>query len=105
MTATPLISHVSDTARWVAFYRAMESERPDAIFHDPFARRLAGAQGEAIVQAVAGGTALARPMIVRTAVMDEIILRGIEQDGVLGVLNLAAGLDARPWRLPLPPQL
>jgi methyltransferase (TIGR00027 family) len=44
-------------------------------------------------------------MIVRTAVMDEIILRAIEQDSVLGVLNLAAGLDARPWRLPLPPQL
>jgi methyltransferase (TIGR00027 family) len=102
---TAPIQSVSDTARWVAFYRAMESERPDAIFHDPFARRLAGEQGEAIVQAMPRGTAFAWPMIVRTAVMDEIILRAIEQDGVLGVLNLAAGLDARPWRLPLPPQL
>src|SRR5438093_1410244 len=36
------ISSVSDTARWVAMYRAMESERPDALFHDPYARRLAG---------------------------------------------------------------
>ena len=98
------IRSVSDTARWVAFYRAMESERPDAIFHDPYARRLAGEQGEAIVQAMPQGKAFAWPMIVRTAVMDEIILRSIEQDGVLGVLNLAAGLDARPWRLPLPPQ-
>ena len=99
-----LIGTVSDTARWVAFYRAMESERPDAIFHDPYARRLAGEQGEAIVQAMPQGKAFAWPMIVRTAVMDEIILRSIEQEGVLGVLNLAAGLDARPWRLPLPPE-
>ena len=40
-TSTP-ISHVSDTAHWVAMYRAMESERPDALFRDPHARRLAG---------------------------------------------------------------
>jgi methyltransferase (TIGR00027 family) len=44
-------------------------------------------------------------MIVRTAVMDEIILRSIEKDGVDCVLNLAAGLDTRPYRLPLPKEL
>jgi O-methyltransferase involved in polyketide biosynthesis len=49
------IRNVSDTARWVAFYRAMESERPDALFLDPFARRLAGEQGEAIVNAMPKG--------------------------------------------------
>ena len=32
------IQNVSDTARWVAIYRAMETERSDAIFKDPFAR-------------------------------------------------------------------
>ncbi|HEV8453454.1 MAG TPA: class I SAM-dependent methyltransferase [Gemmatimonadales bacterium] len=103
-TTTP-IRNVSDTARWVAFYRAMESERPDAIFHDPFARRLAGEQGEAIVNAMPKGRQFAWPMIVRTAVMDEIILRVIAEHGVDCVLNLAAGLDARPWRLPLPASL
>jgi len=101
----PLIRNVSDTARWVAFYRAMESERPDAIFHDPFARKLAGEQGEAIVDAMKGGRAMAWPMIVRTAVMDEIILRSIAHEGIDCVLNLAAGLDARPWRLALPATL
>lgn len=100
-----LIRNVSDTARWVAFYRAMESERPDAIFHDPFARRLAGEQGEAIVAAMPKGRQMAWPMIVRTAVMDEIILRSIAHEGIDAVLNLAAGLDARPWRLPLPASL
>jgi methyltransferase (TIGR00027 family) len=101
---TTPISHVSDTARWVAIYRAMESERPDAIFRDPYARRLGGAQGEAIVRHMPKGAAFAWPMIVRTAVMDEIILRCVGQ-GVNAVLNLAAGLDARPYRLDLPPAL
>ena len=43
------IESVSDTARWVAVYRAMETERPDALFRDPWARRLAGVKGENIV--------------------------------------------------------
>jgi O-methyltransferase involved in polyketide biosynthesis len=49
------IEHISDTARWVAFYRAMETERPDAIFSYPFARRLAGLRGEVIVDTMKRG--------------------------------------------------
>lgn len=98
------IANVSDTARWVAFYRAMESERSDAIFRDPFARKLAGPEGEAIVDAIPRGRSMAWPMIVRTAVFDEIILARIAA-GADAVINLAAGLDARPWRLDLPPEL
>jgi methyltransferase (TIGR00027 family) len=96
---------VSDTARWVALYRAMESERPDALFHDPYARRLAGTRGEQVLAGMPKGKAFAWPMIVRTAVMDEIILRTIARDGVDTVLNLAAGLDTRPYRLRLPASL
>src|SRR5512147_2172055 len=96
------ISHVSDTAHWVAVYRAMETERPDAIFHDPYARRLAGARGEAIVRALPRGRNWDWPMIVRTAAMDELLLRAIARDGVRTVVNLAAGLDARAYRLALP---
>src|SRR5881409_3957875 len=99
------IQHVSDTARWVALYRAMESERPDALFRDPYARRLAGARGAQILAALPRGHTWAWPMIVRTAVLDELILRAIERDGVDTVLNLAAGLDTRPYRLPLPSSL
>jgi methyltransferase (TIGR00027 family) len=103
--ATPLIENVSDTARWVAIYRAMESERPDALFNDHLARKLAGEQGEQIVRALLGGTEGAWTIVVRTAIFDEIILHAIEKDGVDLVLNLAAGLDSRPYRLPLPPTL
>src|SRR5881397_3992016 len=75
--ASGTIQHVSDTARWVALYRAMESERPDALFHDPYARRLAGARGEQILASLPKGRTWAWAMIVRTAVMDELILRAV----------------------------
>lgn len=99
------IQNVSDTARWVAVYRAMETARPDAIFRDPYAERLAGEHGVKIVEEMKQGRAMAWAMIVRTAVMDEMILARIAQGGVDTVLNLAAGLDTRAWRLPLPPEL
>jgi methyltransferase (TIGR00027 family) len=98
------IRNVSDTARWVAIYRAMESERPDAIFRDPFARRLGGERGEAIVREMPQGTAMNWPLVVRTAVLDEIVTRCV-RDGAKTVLNLAAGLDARPYRMDLPADL
>ncbi|HEV7504902.1 MAG TPA: SAM-dependent methyltransferase [Thermoanaerobaculia bacterium] len=98
------IDNISDTARWVAVYRAMETARPDAIFRDPFAERLAGEQGHQILDEMPSGRALAWPMIVRTAVFDEIIMGAVQRKADL-VVNLAAGLDARPWRLPLPPSL
>jgi methyltransferase (TIGR00027 family) len=100
-----VIENISDTARWVAYYRAMETERPDAIFKDPFARRLAGSKGEEIVNTVKQGRGMAWAMIVRTQAFDEIILWSIRTRGVDTVLNIAAGLDTRPWRLDLPPTL
>lgn len=104
MSETNPIRNVSDTALWVAIYRAMESERADALFQDPYARRLGGERGEAIVRSMPGGAATSWPMVVRTAVMDEIILRCLQQ-GAKTVLNLAAGLDARPYRMALPATL
>ena len=98
------IQNVSDTARWVAIYRAMETERSDAIFKDPYARKLAGESGEEIVNNMKRGKQAAWAMIVRTAVMDEIIRQCIAE-GADTIVNLAAGLDARPWRMDLPSSL
>src|SRR5689334_19546025 len=98
------IENVSDTARWVAVYRAMETSRPDALFQDPFAARLAGEKGEAIVDSMKRGRQMAWAMIVRTAVFDEIIQAQVAA-GADQIVNLAAGLDARPWRMQLPPDL
>ena len=102
--ATNPIRNVSDTALWVAVYRAMESERRDALFQDPYARRLAGARGEAIVASIPSGRSLSWPLVVRTVVIDEIVQRCV-REGVRCVLDLAAGLDARPYRLDLPAAL
>jgi methyltransferase (TIGR00027 family) len=99
------IENVSDTARWVAYYRAMETDRPDARFRDPYARRLAGPEGKRIVDEMPRGKATAWAMVTRTFVVDEIILDVVNNRNADLVLNLAAGLDARPWRLALPPSL
>ena len=50
--AASLIRDISDTARWAAVYRARETERPDALSRDPFARRLAGERGEQIAESL-----------------------------------------------------
>jgi methyltransferase (TIGR00027 family) len=101
MSATePIIRNISDTACWAAVYRARETERSDSLFRDPFARRLAGARGEQIAQAMPEGNKLAWPWVMRTVLYDEFILGQINQGADL-VLNLAAGLDSRPYRMQL----
>jgi len=84
----------------------METARPDAIFRDPFAERLAGERGLEIVRELKRGPAdgVGR-LIVRTAVLDEMILDRVRNGGVDTVINLAAGLDTRAWRLDLPRSL
>lgn len=99
-----LIRNVSDTARWVAFYRAQETDRPDAVFRDPFARRLAGEHGEQIAKAMPLGRDNAWSMVTRTCLIDELVTEEVH-DGVDTVINLAAGLDSRPYRMQLPASL
>jgi methyltransferase (TIGR00027 family) len=104
MPADPLVSNVSDTARWVAAYRAMESARPDALFRDPYADRLAGARGHAIAKKGPRSTRSGWPMIVRTRLIDDLVAASVAE-GCDCVLNLAAGLDTRPYRMELPASL
>ena len=98
------IRDISDTARWMAVYRAQETERPDAVFRDPFARALAGERGQQIFEAMPFAQDNAWPFVARTHLIDRDIARGIK-GGAEVVLNLAAGLDMRPYRMDLPPSL
>jgi methyltransferase (TIGR00027 family) len=98
------ITHVSDTARWTALYRATESARPDALFRDPLAERLAGAQGRAIVANVPWTNRSGWWLVARTKIIDDAIADALA-NGCDRVLNLAAGLDTRPYRLDLPSEL
>lgn len=101
---TQLIENISDTAKWVAIFRAEESERPDAVFHDPFARKLAGKKGNEIANAVQFSRENSWSFTARTYLFDEFITRYVEQ-GFDMIINLAAGLDARAYRMDLPSRL
>ncbi len=100
----PLIRNVSDTARWVAFYRARETERSDALFRDSLARRLAGPRGEEISIAMSWSRHDLWPWTMRTVLIDQFITDQVAQ-GVDTVINLAAGFDARPYRMNVPVSL
>jgi methyltransferase (TIGR00027 family) len=104
MATTPSIVHdLSDTARWAAVFRAGECERPDALFRDHFAARLAGPRGFAIARELSNESH-STSWVVRTHLFDQFIAREI-RSGVDTVVNLGAGLDARPYRMKLPPWL
>jgi methyltransferase (TIGR00027 family) len=98
------ISHISDTARWVAVYRARESRRPDAAFRDPFAARLAGERGEQLAASMKPPVTFGAAMVARTCIIDELVAACLTE-GCDAVVNLAAGLDTRPYRLDLPKDL
>ena len=98
------VQDVSDTALWVATYRAKESERPDALFRDPLAKRLSGDRGQKIAELLGSSGIMYWVMVIRTIAIDRLILKAIDL-GVDTVVNLGAGLDTRPYRMKLPKQL
>lgn len=109
---------VGSTALGVAAARAAETESEDPLIQDPFARAFVEAAGEGMWSLVANpalSPELAdvdpdlrtrmRVMVdfvaVRTVFFDEFFLNAAKL-GVRQVVILAAGLDARAWRLPWP---
>ena len=100
----PPVRNVSDTARWVAYFRARETQRADALFRDPYAERLSGKRGFEIASTLADGNKHEWAWVARTFLFDKFLSREIE-DGADLIVNLAAGLDARPYRMQLPATL
>ncbi|HEX3878283.1 MAG TPA: SAM-dependent methyltransferase [Bryobacteraceae bacterium] len=99
------ITHVSDTALLVAGCRAVESERADAFVRDPFAVRLAGERGMAMFRALPHPEMMEFGIAIRSRFLDELLMRGLAAGNVSTVVCMGAGLDTRPWRLDLPPEL
>lgn len=99
------IQHVSDTALMVAACRALESEAEDGFVRDPFAARLAGERGMAMLRAMPYSEILRFGMGVRSRFIDDLLLEALASYPVATVLSVGAGLDTRPWRLDLPPEL
>jgi methyltransferase (TIGR00027 family) len=104
MSSANPIRHISDTALWVAMYRAEESERADAVFHDSYARKLAGDRGIQIAATMPFAQRHSWSYVARTWLVDQVIEREVRQ-GTDMVINLAAGLDSRPYRMQLPASL
>jgi methyltransferase (TIGR00027 family) len=93
-------SAVADTGLLVAAMRARETARADRLFSDPFAERLAGERGRELLAAAAAHDQSSAQIVVRTRGWDDALLRAAQN--VRQVVILAAGMDARAYRLPWP---
>ena len=92
---------VAYTANWVAAARARESARPDALFHDPLAKALAGDEGQRWIDTDDDGS-VGDYVALRTRFFDDELLRSTRAMGIRQIVILAAGMDARAYRLPFP---
>lgn len=102
----PAISHVSDTAIWVAYYRALESDQPKPLFKDHLAKILVGERGKQIAGIMKKISPHVRwSVVIRTCIIDSYIQKLITEEGIETVINLGAGLDTRPYRMQLPHSL
>ncbi|WP_067669086.1 class I SAM-dependent methyltransferase [Nocardia miyunensis] len=103
---------VGATAVGVAVMRAVETQRPDALYRDPYAAKLVEAVGSGWSKLIGGEADLdperarvygsVRSMMTgRTVYIDEyfgtVVAAGIRQ-----IVILASGLDARAYRLEWP---
>lgn len=92
---------VSRTAQWTAAARALETEREDRLFADPYARTVADTIGFELLERYAGAGTV--PFLaIRTTYLDRAIVRAVEEHGIRQVVFLAAGMDTRFYRLPWP---
>lgn len=105
MSKDGIIGDVSDTAFWVAYFRAKENENSKPLFRDPLAKILIGTRGKALVEAMPKVSRYVEwTVLARTVIIDRFIEQTISE-GVDAVINLGAGLDTRPYRMNLPQHL
>jgi methyltransferase (TIGR00027 family) len=113
-----LAHSVGATATGVAVGRALATQRPNALIDDPYAAPLVRAvgvpfftrlvdgelnPGEVDANGAFGMEQMTDMMAVRTRFFDEFFL-GAAREGSPQAVILAAGLDARAYRLPWPPE-
>lgn len=90
---------VASTALWMAAERARESARPDRLFTDSLAGKLAGPEGRAIMADMTAGMPDNPAIPIRTRFIDDQIRAAVGE--VRQVVLVAAGMDARAFRLGL----
>ncbi|MBF8187422.1 SAM-dependent methyltransferase [Nonomuraea sp. K274] len=108
-TVPESLTGISATAFAVALLRAQESDRSDRLFADPYARHFLRAVDPAVSPWAAQSSPETRSFVrmmagqvaVRTRFLDRALLEAVEQ-GCEQVVLLAAGMDARAYRLAWP---
>jgi methyltransferase (TIGR00027 family) len=98
---TDEIRPVALTAQFTAKARAIESQRANALFHDPWADLFAGRAGDAWLarqQSEYPGL----PLILRTRFFDDFFAERMSDTSLRQVVLLAAGYDTRAYRLAWP---
>jgi methyltransferase (TIGR00027 family) len=104
MTDDAEITSVADTAFWVASLRGRNVGKSDAVIADPLSAMLAGDRGRKISRSLARESMTAWAVAIRSSAIDRL-LQGALRTGCDTIINLGAGLDTRPYRLTLPPEL
>jgi Leucine carboxyl methyltransferase len=97
---------LADTGRLTAAGRAVESRRADRLFEDPLAEALAGEEGFRLMALWRlPGMPEENPTIApRTRFYDDLVIEAVA-DRLGQVVLLAAGMDTRAFRLPLPAEV
>jgi methyltransferase (TIGR00027 family) len=105
MAMTP----VGFTSRWIAASRALETESANPLFIDPFARELAGEPGfatmttmRAVIDVVVDPSVPDPYLSIRTKFLDDAMLAAVRESSITQAVILAAGMDARAFRLEWP---
>jgi methyltransferase (TIGR00027 family) len=102
------MSGVGLTSRWVAASRALETESTEPLYQDPYARALAGDAGVEMLytmRSIAGMAGFTGPdpyLTIRTKFLDDALVEAVHNLGLSQVVVLAAGMDARAFRLAWP---
>lgn len=95
------MNSVNRTGLWTAAARAHEAQRADRLFLDPYAERLAGAEGEALLtEGLQTGSEMT-VFAIRTRFFDDLLLETVIRPGQQVVL-LGAGMDTRAYRMAWP---
>lgn len=110
-----LLNAVERTALLTAALRTAESRRPDRLYTDPYAARLAGEIGPALLGEVRAATFPAdRPRTlpstpdynaIRTRFFDDLLHGATRDTGMTQLVLAPAGMDSRAYRMRWPADL
>lgn len=92
---------ISYTAQWTAAARALENQRPDALFNDELAGAMAEPNGFNLLKRYEG-RGVTEFIAIRTRYIDDSITRILAENGVRQVVLAANGMDTRAYRMDWP---